>query len=121
MNFLIRNIGRRVARQAAQKHIGEGATLDPKRGWAMLRDRNVPVGAKALSLVLGTALTAALVSLEVPLETLLGLFFPVAGVAADVLMDGAEMILCPLLFATLILPFVAPKPVAQTRAIAPRR
>ena len=85
----------------------------------MLRDQNIPVGAKGVALGLGVALTALLVSLEVPLETLIGFVLPIVGIAGDVLIDGAEMIIGPLLFASLILPFVVPIPAKTMRRVGP--
>jgi hypothetical protein len=73
----------------------------------MLRDRNMSAGTKVLALALGVALTGGVVALELPLETIVGFFLPAIGVVTDALFDGAEMILGPLLFASMIMPHLA--------------
>ncbi len=109
MNTIIKTLGTQAARQAAGKHIGQGATLDPKRGWAMMRDRGIAPGAKVSAIAIGLALTAALVALEVPLEAVVGFFLPAVGLVSDALFDGAEFILGPMLFASMALPFLVKK------------
>ena len=113
MNTILRTVAMRGAQQAARKHMGEGNALDVRAGWALLRDRNVPVKPKLMALGFGVALTAGLVALEMPLETILAFVAPFLGLAADFLIDGAEMLLCPVLFAALLMPHLTPKPVLQ--------
>ncbi len=74
----------------------------------MLRDRQVSLVAKLIALAFGVALTAMLLLLEIPLEGLLGLFLPFIGFAADVVVDGLEFLILPVLFAGLILPHLLP-------------
>ncbi len=107
---LTRFAGSQVARQAMQKHSGSGGALDLKFGLHLLfRDRNVPLLYKLFAFGLGGALTWLLVALETPLEMILATFLPVIGFTADMMIDGAEIIVCPILFAALILPHVAPR------------
>ncbi|MHB8637634.1 MAG: hypothetical protein ACYC96_14295 [Fimbriimonadaceae bacterium] len=80
--------------------------LNFKLGWQLFRDPRVPVYTKALALSVGALVTVLLMVCEIPLEGLLGLLIPFAGFAADVMFDGAELILFPLLIAMAILPYL---------------
>ncbi len=113
MNTILRMAAANFARQAARKHIAGNPRLDPKIGWSLMRDREIPVGSKILALGVGAGVTALLVALEVPLESIIDFVIPVAGISLFGLFDGAEMIVCPLLIAGMTLPFIAPVPVKQ--------
>jgi hypothetical protein len=80
--------------------------LNFKLGWQLFRSPSVPVYKKGTALLIGVAVTVVLIALEVPLEGLLGLLAPFVGVAADLMIDGAEMLLVPLLIAMAILPYM---------------
>ena len=113
---IMRGVGSRVAYKAAEKHTQNGGALDARFGFGLLRDKRIPVGKKAVALLLGAGLTALLVGMELPLEALLAFFLPFVGSIADMAIDGLELILCPVLFASLILPRLAPAEiVAQIR------
>ena len=107
---LTRFAGSQMARQAMQKHSGSGGALDLRFGLHLLfRDANIPFLYKLLAFALGGALTWLLVALETPLEMILATFLPVIGFTADMMIDGAEIIVCPILFAALLLPHVVPR------------
>ena len=97
-------IGSQAARKMVGKHGVSGGTLDLRGGMNLLRDRSIPIGHKLLALALGGALTWLLVALEAPLEGILALFVPFAGAALDLMIDGAEFLILPVIFAALMLP-----------------
>jgi len=117
---IVRQMTGRVVGQVTTEQRKPGNLLDLRLGVALLRDRRVPPMAKLLSLGLGLVLTYVLIAVEMPLEGIVAAIAPGLGITADVLMDGAETILCPMLFAALLLPHVAPQPVTQ-EARADRR
>ncbi len=103
--------GSHVARQAIQQHTVPGGALDLRFGLHLLaRDGNVPVRYKLLALAFGGVLTFFLNILEIPLETMLAVLLPVIGLGFDVVLNGVELIVCPILFAALLLPHLAPRP-----------
>ncbi len=107
---LVQFAGSQAARQTLQKHSKTGGALDLKFGMHLLfREREVSPLHKLLALGLGAALTWFLIALETPLEAIVATFLPLAGIAIDALIDGAEVIICPLIFASLMLPYLAPK------------
>ena len=110
---ILTKIAGRAAGQAARQHTGDGAFFDPRGGWTLLKDRKIPASTKLLALGLGVGLTFALTAVEVPLEMLLGLFLPFVGVGVDILIDGAEMIIAPVLFAALLMPHLVRRMQAQ--------
>lgn len=114
-NFLVRAIGGKALGQAK----GRG-WLNVPLGIALLKDRRVPVGKKLFAVGLGLALTAGLAALELPLETILAALLPFAGVALDVLFDGAEFILLPFVFAAIFLPHLCRKSIQAAAPVPPR-
>lgn len=107
---LARFAGSQVARQAIQQHTKSGGALDLRFGLHLLaRDRNVPIRYKMVALLLGGVLTFILNVLEIPLETMLAVFLPVIGLGFDVVLNGMELVVCPVLFAALMLPRLAPR------------
>lgn len=119
-NTIVRRLTGRVVGQVAAKHTQAGNLLDARLGLALLRDGRVPVLTKLMALGLGIALTYVLEAVEAPLELLVGALVPGLGLAADFLVDGAEAVICPVLFASLLLPHLAPKPVAAAARAARR-
>lgn len=93
--------------------------LDMKLGFALMRDRRVPMRSKLGSVVLGMAVTGVVEFLEIPVEGVLAALLPILGLAGDFVLDGAEMVAGPLVLATLLLPFVAPREVVD-RVLAER-
>ena len=90
--------------------------LDLKLGYALLRDRRVPFRAKAASLALGLGALLLVGVLELPVEAIMAALVPFVGLGGDVLLDGVEIIVGPLLAACLVLPYLAPSNVvAQIR------
>jgi hypothetical protein len=86
-------------------------------GYALLRDRRVSLRAKLMALGIGAAVVGGVELLQIPLEGVLAFILPVAGIAGDIAVDGAEAILGPVLVATLVLPYLTPPAlVRQIRA-----
>ena len=91
--------------------------LDMKLGFALMRDRRIPLRSKVFSLFLGLAVTGLVEFLELPVEGILSTLLPILGLAGDAVLDGAELVAGPLLLANLLLPFLAPRSlVDQIRA-----
>ncbi len=117
-SFLVRLFGHKVTHKVVQRHVRRGGLFDAKYGFALFKDRGVPVTAKLSALFIGVAITALLLAVEAPLELLLGIFLPFIGEAADLLVDGAEVIIFPMLIACMVLPrIVAKQQVAQPQVI----
>lgn len=115
---VLKGVSGQVAAQALNEQRKPGNLLDFKLGVSLLRDRRIPVPTKLLALGIGVGLTMLLEVFEMPLETMVAVILPGVGLAANFAMDGIESILCPLLFAALALPHIAPKPVAaEARAV----
>lgn len=77
--------------------------IDIRGGLALLRSRDVPIGHKVSSVVLGLALALVLEAIEFPVEMILdgmtlGLATPILA-----LIDGLEMVVLPILFGAAIL------------------
>jgi hypothetical protein len=89
----------------------EGTPLDAKLGFALLKDRRVPMRSKLAALALGGGITAALIALEVPFEMVLAAL--AVGLIPDVMIDSLEGVLGPILFGCLILPHLAPAELVQ--------
>jgi hypothetical protein len=86
-------------------------------GYALLRDRRVPVRTKLIALGIGAAGVGAIELLQLPVEGVFAALLPFIGAAGDLTLDGAEAIIGPLLIATLLLPHLAPAElVRQVRA-----
>jgi len=115
-NQVIKQVGKKVVRKAAAKHARPGGFLDLRLGWMLLRDRRVPVASKLAALGIGIALTGALVAVEAPLEALLGIFVPFLGIAADMMIDGLEIVVLPLVFACFFLPRITPRQLVEAVA-----
>jgi len=119
-SFLVRLFGHKVTHKVVQRHVRRGGLFDAKFGFALFKDRNVPISAKATALAIGVAITALLMAVEAPLELLLGIFLPFIGEAADLLVDGAEFVIFPILIACMVLPrLVAKQRVVQPQVILP--
>jgi hypothetical protein len=78
--------------------------VDIALGFALLRDRRIPLAKKALALVLGTIGMFVIQALEIPLEMLTLIFGSPIGVE-----DGIEAIVWPVLLACAILPYLLPQ------------
>ena len=80
-----------------------------KLGFALLKDSRVPLRQKALAILLGLLLTGVLELLELPFEAILAGLLPMIGIPGDLLVDGLEAVGGPVIFACLLLPFLAPR------------
>jgi hypothetical protein len=87
--------------------------MDIQLGYALLRDRRVPIRPKLLALAIGAAVVGFTELLQIPLESLFAVILPIVGIAGDVVLDGVEAVFGPVLIATLLLPYLAPDPVVQ--------
>ena len=81
-----------------------------KYGFSLFRNPRVPITSKMVALTIGIGLTFALIALEAPLELILGLFVPFVGLGTDLMLDGLELVLFPMLIACLVLPRLLPRP-----------
>lgn len=111
--LFMRLFGHKMFHKAVASHTSNGGVLDIKLGFAMLRDRRVPIGSKLLALVLGVAGIFLLINLELPLEAVLALFLPVIGFMGDAVINGLEGVVGPFVLAALLLPHLAPAAVSQ--------
>ncbi|HSZ79660.1 MAG TPA: hypothetical protein VK775_19800 [Chthoniobacterales bacterium] len=90
-------------------------------GYALLRDRRVPIRTKLIALGIGAAGVGAIELLQLPLEGVFAALLPLVGAAGDLTLDGAEAVIGPILIATLVLPHLVPADlVRQVRAEAQR-
>ena len=89
---------------AAVRHVAPHQQGRLRRGFGLLKSRQVSVFTKLLALGIGVAITLLLVALEAPLETIFAFMVPFGGAIVDVAFDGVEMVALPILFACLVLP-----------------
>jgi hypothetical protein len=90
-------------------------------GYALLRDRRVPIRTKLIALGIGAAGVGAIELLQLPLEGVFAALLPLVGAVGDLTLDGAEAVIGPILIATLVLPHLVPGDlVRQVRAEAQR-
>jgi hypothetical protein len=87
--------------------------MDIKLGYALLRDRRVPTRCKVFALAIGLLVVAAIEILEIPAEGILAALVPVLGLAGDLLIDGAQTFLLPVLFASILLPYITPSSIVR--------
>ena len=108
LRWLLRWFGFRMLRRAV---VGgkRPPLLDFGLGFALLKDRRVPLRSKGTAVLLGCVATAALIALELPVEALIALLFNVPGLGLDFAIDGLEAVAGPLLFGALLIPRLAPR------------
>jgi hypothetical protein len=82
-------------------------------GYALLRDRRVPIRTKLIALGIGAAGVGAFELLQLPVEGVVAALLPLIGAAGDLALDGAEAVIGPVLIATLLLPHLAPADLVQ--------
>ena len=82
-------------------------------GYALLRDRRVPIRTKLIALGIGAAGIGAFELLQLPVEGVVAALLPLIGAAGDLALDGAEAVIGPVLIATLLLPHLAPADLVQ--------
>jgi hypothetical protein len=85
-------------------------------GYALLRDRRVPIRTKLIALGIGAATVGTIELLQLPIEGVVAMLLPFVGAAGDLALDGAEAVIGPVVIATLLLPYLAsPDLVRQVR------
>jgi hypothetical protein len=72
----------------------------------MMRDPRVPITKKVAALGVGIGVTVMLLILQIPLEGILSIVAPFIGLAADVAIDGLEVVALPFLLALAMLPLI---------------
>jgi len=82
-------------------------------GYALLRDRRVPIRTKLIALGIGAAAIGVIELLQLPAEGVIAALLPFIGVAGYLALDGAEAVIGPVLIATLLLPHLAPADIVQ--------
>jgi hypothetical protein len=82
-------------------------------GYALLRDRRVPIRTKLIALGIGAAGVGAFELLQLPVEGVVAALLPLIGAAGDLALDGAEAVIGPVLIATLLLPHLSPADLVQ--------
>ncbi len=112
LKLVLRLLGHRAVHQAAS-HPAARRALDWRLGLRLLRDRRVPLRAKAMALGLGALALVAVEIFEIPLELLLVTLLPLLGLAADIAIDGLELVAVPMMVATLVLPFLTPSAIVE--------
>jgi hypothetical protein len=111
--------GRRLVNRAAENQNSRFHLLNPRLGLSMMLDLEVPLRPKFQALVFGVAIALALIFLEIPLTLALAAI-PGVGLVFDLLVDGAEALVAPILFACTLLPrLVGPDILAKYAAEAP--
>ena len=95
--------------------------MDIQLGYALLRDRRVPIRPKLLALAIGAAIVGFTELLQIPLESLFAVILPIVGIAGDVVLDGVEAVFGPLLIATLLLPYLVARPCRSTNPCRTRK
>ena len=112
---LLRLVGRRAVHKAVG-HQAQRQGIDIKLGFALFRDKRVPLGAKVLAVSLGITGMILLDLLELPAETFIAVMLPVLGFMLDGIFAGVENVVGPILLSAICLNFTAPKSVvAQLR------
>lgn len=100
-------LGHKTAQKMISKHT-QGSRFDLRLGYAMLRDNRVPLKYKALAIGIGAGLTGLLLALELVPEFLAAVT-PIIGLVADIMFDGLEVVIVPVVVGCLSLPFLAPR------------
>lgn len=103
-NRIISLMRAKAVDRAVNKHARGGGLLDIRYGFSLLTSRNVPVMRKVLALGIGALLAAIVISLELPFESIVAGLLNLFGIGLDVVFDGFELIVGPVLFAALLMP-----------------
>jgi len=98
------------------KRVQIDVAMNMPLGYALLRDRRVPIRTKLIALGIGAATVGTIELLQLPIEGVVAMLLPFIGAAGDLALDGAEAVIGPILIATLLLPYLAsPDLVRQIR------
>ena len=109
VRWLFRVLGIKIAQKAFTVGRGGRAPLiDIGFGFALLKDRRVPLASKLAALGLGGLIVAALLAMEAPVEALIALLLNIPGLGFDVMVDGLEMLAGPVLIGCALLPRLLP-------------
>jgi hypothetical protein len=87
-------------------------------GYALLRDRRVPIRTKLIALGIGAA---TIELLQLPVEGVFSVLLSFIGAAGDLALDGAEALIGPVVIATLLLPLLAPSDLVRQIRIESER
>ena len=87
--------------------------LNMQLGYALLRDKRVPIRTKLIVLGIGAAIVGTVEVLQLPVEGVIAALLPLIGAAGDLAVDTAEAILGPVLIATVLLPHMAPADIVR--------
>jgi hypothetical protein len=87
--------------------------MNPRLGYALLRDRRVSIRAKLIALGMGAAVVGVIELLQIPFESVTAMLLPIVGISGDLAVDGAEAVIGPVVVATLVLPYLAPASLVQ--------
>jgi hypothetical protein len=113
--LVIRVLGHAATHAAVKRYARNGGRSRTQYGLALFKDPTVPFGSKFLAIATGFALTGILMLLQVPFEIVIGLIIPFfLDEAAMLMANGLELLLLPVLIASLVLPRLAPRPVFAT-------
>src|SRR5258706_13425465 len=112
LTWFVRWMGLRAVRRSITNGRGR-ALFDIGLGFALLRDRRVPIIRKLAALGLGGMAMAALVMLELPMEGLIAALLNLPGIGLDFLVDGLEILAGPLVIGSLFLIRLAPPAIAE--------
>src|ERR1043166_8733847 len=111
LTWFVRWLGFRAVRRSITSGRGR-PFFDIGLGFALLRDRRVPIIRKLAALGLGGLAMAALVMLELPVEGLIAALLNLPGIGLDFLVDGLEILAGPLIFGSLFLIRLTPPHIA---------
>ncbi len=104
--------GKRLVHKTVAKET-QNRGHDLKLGFALFRDKRVPVSSKLVAIALGIAGIVALDVLEIPAEALVALALPIIGIPLDMAVGGIENVVGPFLLSAFALTFVAPKEIVD--------
>lgn len=105
--------GSRQTLYRARRRASYISNMNAPLGYALLRDRRVPLRPKLVALGFGLAAAGLVELLQIPIESVFALVLPIVGAAGDVAVDGAEAVIIPILVATLLMPYLAPAGIVQ--------
>lgn len=95
----------RLGRYVAHRTVGR--FFDVREGWRLMRSREVSWWLKLIALAIGVAVCGVMLYFEAPLEAVVAVLMPGVGGIIDLAIDGAEVVMLPMLVACAILPLIA--------------
>ena len=100
-------------KQAAESWNSRRRLFEFKLGFALLKDARLPIRLKAIAVLSGLLITVILELVELPFEAIFAGLLPMIGIPGDIAIDGIEVVAGPIIFACLILPFLAPRSLVE--------